>query len=1145
MIADANDPRLDELLLRWEELHDQGQSLSADELCSTCPELAGELARRIALLRKMDPLLGDTTTDPAGPTPATPAGGSSRTSATARADFHELRFHAAGALGEVFMARNVELNREVALKFLKPERSKDPDSLRRFLQEAEVTGRLEHPGVVPIYALGTDGSGAPCYAMRFIRGETLQEPIGVFHAADETGRDPSERSLALRDLLNRFVSVCNTIGYAHSRGILHRDLKPRNVMLGKYDETLVVDWGLAKPFDRDEAARSVGEETLTPSSGSDSGSDTPTVGAVGTPAYMSPEQAEAKWEMVGPASDIFGLGAILYTILTGRPPYQGRTIGEVLERVKRCEFPAPRRIKPGVSRALEAVCLKAMAPKPEDRYATAIELAADVRRWLADEPVAAYSDPITSKLSRWARRHKSAVAATLVALSISAVVLSLAAISQARINDLLTRANREAGDRLIGLELARVDSLWRRDPRQALDILMDSKILPESERNFYWWHLRGLCERLSESRLTLSGHTGIVAAVAFRPDGKMLASADVRRSEQSAQNAIRLWDPTSGKLLRILDDHTASKLVFSADGGRLAAAMGESVAIWDTKTFARILQFPAVESPRGVLDVALSPDGALLATAGQDRWVRIWNSTDGRLVRGVQLVGWMPTSVDFSPDGRVVLADDSTGPGQGGFSLWDAKTGRQLRRIPALGMTIYDARFSPDGSLIVASGEEIRGWKADTGEEVFALRGIHGVATNFAFRPDGSAIAFPDIAFPVDDVAVGRVNNAIHIYDLKSRREVLSYPGHAGIIPSLAYSPDGRSLASAGGDEVVRLWDTSVDQEMLTLNAVNGGMVSDLAFGQGGTTVTALSQPTFFASSIQVWDAIHGRELAAIQAKSGGRLITMALSPDGHTVATGGDDGLIRVWDLKTQAERRTLAGHSGWVQHLAYSPDGKILASTQTYVDVSQFGGSRPSNLVVAETQEVHLWDPATGQPLGRLPVPPMPTRENKSLVIGFSHDGIFLVGVYPNGVIAFWDMRGRSLARTLVVADLKGSGFALSPDGSRFVTVGERNSVTIRDSSSGRKVRTLRGHEGPVRALAFSPDGKTLATASVDGTVKLWNPDFEQERLTLRGHSGAVYAIAFSPDGAVLASAGSDGTIRLWQGQAPGRPAPLRTAP
>ena len=359
----------------------------------------------------------------------------------ARAEFRDLRFHAAGALGEVFLARNAELNREVALKFIKPGRTRDPESLRRFLQEAEVTGGLEHPGVVPIYALGTDADGGPCYAMRFIRGETLQDAIDAFHAADRAGRDPSERSLALRELLGRFVSICNTMAYAHSRGILHRDLKPRNVMLGKYDETLVVDWGLAKPFDRREEDAVIGEESLTPS-GSGSGSDTPTVGIVGTPAYMSPEQAEVGSPLVGPASDIFGLGAILYTILTGQPPYRGRSVIEVLESVRRCEFPGPRQVEPEVPRALEAVCLKAMAPRPQDRYATALDLAADVNRWLADEPVAAYPEPAAARVRRWVRRHPRLVTGSAAAMAVAAVALLAIILVVATSNRRLGDANR-------------------------------------------------------------------------------------------------------------------------------------------------------------------------------------------------------------------------------------------------------------------------------------------------------------------------------------------------------------------------------------------------------------------------------------------------------------------------------------------------------------------------------------------------------------------------------------------------------------------------------------------------------------------------------------------------------------------------------
>jgi eukaryotic-like serine/threonine-protein kinase len=339
--------------------------------------------------------------------------------------YRRLRPHARGGLGEVFVAEDTELHREVALKEIQPERADDPLSRGRFVLEAEITGALEHPGIVPVYGLGVYPDGRPYYAMRFIRGGSFKEAIDSFHAAEKPDRDPGERSLALRQLLRRFIDVCNAVAYAHSRGVLHRDLKPANVMLGKFGETLVVDWGLAKagfepPSSEDMAHEVTIEPALFPSSGSDLLA-TQTGAVLGTPAFMSPEQAAGRLNELGTASDIFSLGSTLYVLLTGKKPFDGTDRGEIVARVQRGQFSPPRLVKSGTPSALDAICCKAMALRPGDRYPTALDLAADVEHWLADEPVAAYPEPWTVRAARWARRHRTAVVSAAVFL-VSAVI---------------------------------------------------------------------------------------------------------------------------------------------------------------------------------------------------------------------------------------------------------------------------------------------------------------------------------------------------------------------------------------------------------------------------------------------------------------------------------------------------------------------------------------------------------------------------------------------------------------------------------------------------------------------------------------------------------------------------------------------------
>src|SRR5262249_40804014 len=439
------DDELLDLLDRWDEIRAEKGDASIAELCADCPDLRQALEKAIdkqkAIKALVAPAAGQQATESFSSTP-------SKTSGAQPLDerrFQVLRQHRVGGLGEVLVAYDGELEREVALKRIQSKHTTDPDACRRFLREAKLTGRLEHPGIVPVYALVPSGDGPPCYAMRLIEGETLKEAIDRFYGGDETTKHtkhtkagiragrPLIRSsvffrvfgvfrgsfdrLAFRQLLNRFLTVCQTIAYAHSPGIVHRDLKPANIILGKYGETIVVDWGLAKAADHPETTGPVetspelvhGEDSVPTKEGQ----------IVGTPQYMSPEQAAGRLDQVGPASDIYGLGATLYCLLTGSPPFadpRETSVEAVLQQVQQGSFRRPRQVQRALPRALEAICLKALALRPQDRYPSAQALADDLEHWLGDEPVTAYREPRRTRLARWLRRHR-ALSASLAVLA--------------------------------------------------------------------------------------------------------------------------------------------------------------------------------------------------------------------------------------------------------------------------------------------------------------------------------------------------------------------------------------------------------------------------------------------------------------------------------------------------------------------------------------------------------------------------------------------------------------------------------------------------------------------------------------------------------------------------------------------------------
>jgi len=392
--------RVDDLLSEFDQKNATGPCVEPEDLCRDCPELLSELKRRIDALRRVPSTLPHTNVElMESKLPAR---------MVATVEFDVIRSHARGGLGEVMVARDRTLGRDVAVKRIRPPFDAEPARRIRFLREAEVTGRLEHPGIAPVYGLGEDDAGKPCYAMRLVQGETLRDAIRRFHSGPG-------KTLAFRDLLARFLVVCQVAAYAHARGFIHRDIKPANVVIGPFGETILLDWGLAKEFaSADPEARTDQVETIDSSATPLMGETAP--GAVmGTPGFMAPEQATGR--NVGPPADVYSLGATLFNLLTDRAPSD------------------PNPPVAAAPPALLAVARMAMAARPEDRYASAVELADDVTRWLADEPVAAFPEPAMDRIARWGRRHRTFVRAGAFTLTTCVVVLAIAAVLLKRSGD--------------------------------------------------------------------------------------------------------------------------------------------------------------------------------------------------------------------------------------------------------------------------------------------------------------------------------------------------------------------------------------------------------------------------------------------------------------------------------------------------------------------------------------------------------------------------------------------------------------------------------------------------------------------------------------------------------------------------------------
>jgi WD40 repeat protein len=1062
-----------------------------------------------------------------------------------------------GGMGVVYRARQVSLNRAVAVKMMLLGQFAGKAAFERFRAEAETAARLQHPNIVAIHEIG-EADGQPYFSMDYVAGRNLAELV-------------RDRPLPARQAAGYVRTIAQAVQYAHTQGVLHRDLKPANVLIDEFDEPRITDFGLAKRLTSDSSLAT------------DHSSLTLTGQVIGSPNFLPPEQA-GKGGRVGLASDIYGLGALLYYLLTARPPFVAETFEATLAQVLNTDPAAPRQLNPGIPLDLETLCLRCLEKDPARRYASAAELADELDRFLKGEPIRARPIGTIGRTWRWCRRKPAlaAMAGAVVALLLTVTVVSVT--SAWRIATARKGEQREAYYSNIALANQYIE---QGSIDRALETLWKC---PPQYRHWEWGHLLYLCHQDAAS---FQAHATNVTATFFSPDSKWVVSQD-------AAGLAKVWDWEAEEQVFAFgsSSNRAGWIAFHPSGSQLAAAMGTngvsvwSTADWQTPTNLQVgLAVPSVPLPaqpltrssttlspsdgeragvRGrsgattngqplftlhpqggeVTTLAYSPDGHRLVTGGADGTVAVWDSAFGQQLNRLETTNQPIRRVAVSPDGQRLVAvaeraawvwdlqsgkqlrsfpDDSVGPTSQIVATFADDTGENFATVDATGqfvlrhegappqhlITIQGSQptlvrrvfFGPDSHLAINAGEDntARLWELPGGAERLTINErVHQVS----FNADGSKM-----------VTLG-TQNWVTVWDLTKRRKLKVLRGHERMVQSAAISRDGRLVATGDEGGKVKVWSASLGREF-----VEDDVCQNIAVYSPDGQRIASDPDCWIVQSSQ-----SGRVLLRV-VPANELIMAMAFSPDGHRIVTAGSHKSAKVWDVDSGRLLLTLRGHRRQVYRVAYSRDGRFIATGS--VD----GTAR-------------IWDAHSGAELRTLHVDP----KVPYAITGYWHTVTSLefdattsrlITGTPGGRAQAWDLKTGAL-----LTELRGgregdwSALKLHPDGKRVVIQDMHGLCRMWDMESGRLIQEWRGR-GVTLGMDISADGRRLiapssagtahtATFGYDsGTLEVWDIEGPpREALTLSGRE-AFWGAAFSPDpeGRRIVAASLDFGVHQWE--------------